>query len=63
MTISAQAGVNALRRILGNLMNILNTGAGPYEALFQARRHIARYRLFPDMLPMTTQVQIACDAF
>ena len=62
MTISMyQASVPRFVNILGNLSNILDKA----QALVDARKFddtvLTNYRLFPDMLPMATQVRIACD--
>ena len=63
MTISMyQASVPRFINILGNLANILDKAQGHVEAKKIAEGTLPGYRLFPDMLPMTTQVQIACDA-
>lgn len=62
MTISMyQASVPRLANILGNLSSILDKA----QAYIDARKIdvfvIMDYRLFPDMLPFSKQVQIACD--
>lgn len=63
MTISMyQASVPRFINILGNLSNILDKAQAHVEAKKIAEGTLPGYRLFPDMLPMTTQVQIACDA-
>ena len=63
MTISMyQASVPRFVNILGNLSNILDKTQAHIEARKIADASLTGYRLFPDMLPMTTQVQIACDA-
>ena len=63
MTISMyQASVPRFVNILGNLSNILDKTQAHIEAKKIADSSLTAYRLFPDMLPMTTQVQIACDA-
>ena len=63
MTISMyQASVPRFINILGNLANILDKAQAHVEAKKIAEGTLPGYRLFPDMLPMTTQVQIACDA-
>lgn len=63
MTISMyQASVPRFINILGNLVNILDKAQAHVEAKKIAEGTLPGYRLFPDMLPMTTQVQIACDA-
>jgi len=63
MTISMyQASVPRFINILGNLSNILDKAQAHVEAKKIAEGTLPGYRLFPDMLPMTTQVQIACDS-
>ena len=63
MTLSMyQASVPRFANILGNLSNILDKTQAHIDAKKIADASLTGYRLFPDMLPMTTQVQIACDA-
>src|SRR5215210_513502 len=63
MTISMyQASVPRFVNILGNLSNILDKAQTHVDAKKIDGTVLTNYRLFPDMLPMTTQVQIACDA-
>lgn len=63
MTISMyQASVPRFVNILGNLSNILDKAQAHVEAKKLDPATLTTYRLFPDMLPMTTQVLIACDA-
>jgi hypothetical protein len=63
MTISMyQASVPRFVNILGNLSNILDKTQAHIDARKIADATLTGYRLFPDMLPLTTQVQIACDA-
>ncbi len=63
MTISMyQASVPRFANILGNLSNILDKAQAHVDAKKIDGATLTNYRLFPDMLPMTTQVQIACDA-
>ena len=63
MTISMyQASVPRFVNILGNLSNILDKAQAHIDAKKIADASLTAYRLFPDMLPMTTQVLIACDA-
>ena len=57
-----QASVPRFNNILGNLSNILDKAQAHIDAKKIADATLTTYRLFPDMLPMTTQVQIACDA-
>ncbi len=63
MTISMyQASAPRFINILGNLSNILDKAQAHVEAKKIDPSVLPAYRLFPDMLPMTSQVQIACDA-
>ena len=63
MTISMyQASVPRFVNILGNLSNILDKTQAHVDAKKLDTATLTTYRLFPDMLPMTAQVQIACDA-
>ena len=57
-----QASVPRFVNILGNLSNILDKAQAHVEAKKIDPSVLTQYRLFPDMLPMTVQVQIACDA-
>jgi hypothetical protein len=62
MTISMyQASVPRFVNILGNLLNILDKAQVHVDAKKLDSAALTTYRLFPDMLPMTKQVQIACD--
>src|SRR5450756_86757 len=62
MTISMyQASVPRFVNILGNLSKILDKAQAHVDAKKLDAGALTTYRLFPDMLPMTTQVQIACD--
>jgi len=62
MTISMyQASVPRFINILGNLSNILDKAQAHVEAKKLTDSSLTAFRLFPDMLPMTVQVQIACD--
>ena len=62
MTISMyQASVPRFVNILGNLANILDKAQAYVDAKKLDPAALTSYRLFPDMLPMTKQVQIACD--
>lgn len=62
MTISMyQASVPRFVNILGNLSNILDKAQAHVDAKKLDSAALTGYRLFPDMLPMTKQVQIACD--
>ena len=63
MTISMyQASVPRFVNILGNLSNILDKAQAHVDAKKLDTATLTNYRLFPDMLPMNSQVQIACDA-
>jgi hypothetical protein len=57
-----QASVPRFVNILGNLSNILDKAQAYADSKKLDPLALTTYRLFPDMLPMTTQVQIACDA-
>ena len=62
MTISMyQASVPRFVNILDNLANILDKAQAHVDARKLDAATLTSYRLFPDMLPMSTQVQIACD--
>lgn len=62
MTISMyQASVPRFVNILGNLSGILDKAQTHVDAKKIDATVLTGYRLFPDMLPMSTQVQIACD--
>ena len=56
-----QASVPRFANILGNLSNILDKAQAHVDAKKIDDALLPNYRLFPDMLPMSTQVQIACD--
>ena len=63
MTISMyQASVPRFVNILNNLSGILDKAQAHVDAKKIDVSVLTTYRLFPDMLPMTTQVLIACDA-
>ena len=63
MTISMyQASVPCFVRTLGNLSAILDKAQAHVDARKIDPLVLTSYRLYPDMLPMTRQVQIACDA-
>ena len=63
MTISMyQASVPRFVNILNNLTGILDKAQAHVDAKKIDVSVLTTYRLFPDMLPMTTQVLIACDA-
>ncbi len=62
MTISMyQASVPRFVYILGNLSNILDKAQALVDAKKIDDAILTNYRLYPDMLPMATQVRIACD--
>ena len=63
MTISMyQASVPCFVRTLGNLSAILGKAQAHVDARKIDPAVLTSFRLFPDMLPMSRQVQIACDA-
>ena len=62
MTISMyQASVPRFANILGNLSSILDKAQAHVDAKKIDAAVLPGFRLYPDMLPMTKQVQIACD--
>src|SRR3954462_6866437 len=56
-----QASVPRFANILGNLSNILDKAQAHIGAKKIDVTALTSYRLFPDMFPMSRQVQIACD--
>ena len=56
-----QASVPRFANILGNLSNILDKAQAHVDAKKIDATALTTYRIFPDMLPMSKQVQIACD--
>ena len=56
-----QASAPRFINILTNLSAILDKAQAHVEAKKIDSTALTAYRLFPDMLPMTRQVQIACD--
>ena len=63
MTISmSSASLPVFKALLGNLSHILDRGQAHVEARNIEPAAILNFRLAPDMLPFTRQVQIACDA-
>jgi hypothetical protein len=56
-----QASVPRFVNILGNLSNILDKAHAHVNSHKIDDATLTSYRLFPDMLPMSKQVQIACD--
>ena len=62
MTISMyQASVPRFINVLGNLSRILDKVEAHADAKKIDLAALTEFRLFPDMLPMRRQVQIACD--
>lgn len=62
MTLSMyQASVPRLVNALNNLSNILDKAQAHVDAKKLDDTVLTSFRLFPDMLPMARQVQIACD--
>jgi len=63
MTISmSSATLPLFQTMLGNLSHILDKGQAHAEARKFDPVALLQYRLAPDMLPFTRQIQIACDA-
>jgi hypothetical protein len=56
-----QASVPRFINILGNFNGILDKAQAHIDAKKLVDATLTTFRLFPDMLPLTTQVQIACD--
>ena len=56
-----QASVPVLIRNLNNLRAVLEKGAVHAEAKKLDPTTLLNFRLFPDMFPLSRQVQIACD--
>ncbi|ACB53847.1 unknown [Crocosphaera subtropica ATCC 51142] len=62
MTLSMyQAGIPPLTRTLNNLVGILEKGAAYAEAKKIDPTVLIQFRLYPDMFPLSRQVQIASD--
>ena len=62
MTLSMyQASVPRFANILGNLSTILDKAQAHVDAKKLDVTTLTSYRLYPDMLPMSRQIQIACD--
>jgi hypothetical protein len=57
-----QASVPRFVSMLGNLSVILDKAQAHVDAKKIDPATLTNYRLFPDMLPFTKQVQIACDS-
>ena len=63
MTISmSSASLPVFKAMLGNLSHILDKAQAHAEAKKFDPAALLQYRLAPDMLPFTRQIQIACDA-
>ncbi len=63
MTMSMHtATVPVMKHMLANLSHLLDKGAAHAEARKFDPAILLNYRLAPDMLPFTKQIQIACDA-
>jgi uncharacterized protein len=60
MSMSA-ASVPVYKHMLNNLSHFLDKAAANAEAKKFDQANLLTYRLAPDMLPFTKQVQIACD--
>jgi hypothetical protein len=58
----ASASLPIFRTMLGNLSHLLDKGLAHAEARKFDPAVLASYRLAPDMLPFTKQIQIACDS-
>ncbi|TXH03044.1 MAG: DUF1993 domain-containing protein [Nevskiaceae bacterium] len=56
-----QASVPVLTRALGNLITILEKGVAHVEARKLEPAALVAFRLYPDMFPLSRQVQIATD--
>jgi uncharacterized protein len=63
MTISmSSASLPVCKTMLGNLSHILDKGEAHAQARGFDAAALLQYRMAPDMLPFTRQIQIACDA-
>jgi hypothetical protein len=63
MTMSMfNASVPVMRHMLANLSHFLDKAAAHAEAKKFDPAILLNFRLYPDMLPFTKQIQIACDA-
>ena len=63
MSISmSSASLPVLKTMLGNLSHFLDKAQAHVDAKKFDPTALTQYRLAPDMLPFTRQVQIACDA-
>ena len=57
-----QASVPVFARALNNLATVLEKAAAHAEAKKIGATVLINFRLYPDMLPLSTQVQIAADS-
>lgn len=57
-----QSSIPRFTHMLNNLSVILDKAATHAEAKKIKPEALTTFRLFPDMLPLTSQIQIACDA-
>lgn len=55
------ASIPAFRQILGSLLSILDKAEAHIEEKKLDPNALLQFRLFPDMLPLTRQIQIAAD--
>lgn len=63
MTISmSSASLPVFKAMLGNLSHILDKAQAQAEARKFDPAALLQFRLAPDMLPFTRQIQVACDA-
>jgi len=63
MTMSmSTASLPVFKHVLTNLSHFLDKAAAHAEAKKYDPANLLNYRLAPDMLPFTKQIQIACDA-
>ena len=58
----SSASLPIFRTMLGNLSHLLEKGQAHAQARKFDPQVLVSYRLAPDMLPLSRQVQIACDA-
>ena len=58
----ASASLPIFRTMLGNLSHFLDKGLAHAQTRKFDPQVLASYRLAPDMLPFTRQIQIACDS-
>ena len=63
MSISmSSASLPVFKAMLGNLSHILDKAQAHAEAKKFDPAALLQFRLAPDMLPFTRQIQVACDA-